>query len=329
MKRREFITLLGGAATWPLVASAQQPGMPVIGFLNAASRDQFDHLVRAFHLGLNERGYVEGRNVAIEYRWADNQYDRLPGLAEDLVHRRVTVITTGSATLAALAAKAATTTIPIVFLTVSDPVELGFVTSLNRPGGNLTGVTTLNVEMGPKRLEVLHELLPAATIVGALVNPINYSVVIEAEMRRVQAAARTLGLKPVHILQASTERDLDDAFSTLAQRRASGLVISPDTFFSGQSAQLAALAARHALPTISPYREFVTAGGLMSYGGSITDQYRLVGNYTGRILKGEKPADLPVQQPTKFELVINLKTAKVLGLAVPPALLARADEVIE
>ena len=188
--------------------------MPVIGFLNAASRDQFDHLVRAFHLGLNERGYVEGRNVAIEYRWADNQYDRLPGLAEDLVHRRATVITTGSATLAALAAKAATTTIPIVFLTVSDPVELGFVTSLNRPGGNLTGVTTLNVEMGPKRLEVLHELLPAATIVGALVNPINYSVVIEAEMRRVQAAARTLGLKPVHILQASTERDLDDAFSS-------------------------------------------------------------------------------------------------------------------
>jgi len=329
MKRREFITLLGGAATWPLVASAQQPGMPVIGFLNAASRDQFDHIVRAFHLGLNEMGYVEGRNVAIEYRWADNQYDRLPGLAEDLVHRRVTVITTGSATLAALAAKAATTTIPIVFLTVSDPVELGFVTSLNRPGGNLTGVTTLNVEMGPKRLEVLHELLPAATIVGALVNPINYSVVIEAEMRRVQAAARTLGLKPVHILQASTERDLDDAFSTLAQRRASGLVISPDTFFSGQSAQLAALAARHALPTISPYREFVTAGGLMSYGGSITDQYRLVGNYTGRILKGEKPADLPVQQVTKIELIINLTTTKALGVTVRTSILLRADEVIE
>jgi putative ABC transport system substrate-binding protein len=327
IERREFVALLGGAAAWPLAAQAQQAAMPVIGFLNAASRDRFDHIVRAFHLGLNETGYVEGRNVAIEYRWADNQYDRLPALAEELVHRPVTVITTGSATLAALAAKAATTTIPIVFLTGSDPVELGFVTSLNRPGGNLTGVTTLNVEIGPKR--VLHELLPATTIVGALVNPINYSAVIEAEMRRVRAAARTLGFEVVHILQASTERDLDEAFSTLTQRRTGGLVISPDTFFSGQSAQLAALASRHALPTISPYREFVTAGGLMSYGGSITDQYRLVGNYTGRILKGEKPADLPVQQVTKVNLIINLKTARALGLEIPPTLLARADEVIE
>jgi putative tryptophan/tyrosine transport system substrate-binding protein len=326
MRRREFITLLGGAAAaWPLAARAQQPAMPVIGFLNAASRDRFDHIVRAFHLGLNETGYVEGRNVAIEYRWADNQYGRLPALAEELVRLPVTVITTGSATLAALAAKAATTTIPIVFLTGSDPVELGFVTSLNRPGGNLT----LNVEIGPKRLEMLHELLPATTIVGALVNPINYSPVIEAEMRRVRATARTLGFEVVHILQASTERDLDEAFSTLIQRRTGGLVISPDTFFSGQSAQLAALASRHALPTISPYREFVTAGGLMSYGGSITDQYRLVGNYTGRILKGEKPADLPVQQVTKVELIINLKTARALSLTVPPMLLARADEVIE
>jgi len=330
VRRREFITLIGGcAAAWPLAARAQQTAMPVVGFLNAASRDRFEHIVRAFHLGLNETGYVEGRNVAIEYRWADNQYDRLPALADELVHRRVSVITTGSATLAALAAKVATTTIPIVFLTGSDPVELGFATSLNRPGGNLTGVTTLNVEIGPKRLEVLHELLPAATVVGALVNPINYSAVIESEMRRVQAAAATLGFKSVHILQASTERDLDDAFSTLAQRRAGGLVISPDTFFSGQSDQLAVLALRHALPTISPYREFVTAGGLMSYGGSITDQYRLVGNYTGRILKGEQPADLPVQQVTKVELIINLKTANVLGLNVPPTLLARADEVIE
>jgi len=328
--RRDFITLLGGAAAaWPLAVNAQQPAMPVIGFLNAASRDRFDHIVRAFHLGLNETGYVEGRNVAIEYRWADNQYGRLPALTEELVRLPVTVITTGSATLAALAAKAATTTIPIVFLTGSDPVELGFVTSLNRPGGNLTGVTTLNVEIGPKRLEMLHELLPATTIVGALVNPINYSPVIEAEMRRVRATARTLGFEVVHILQASTERDLDEAFSTLIQRRTGGLVISPDTFFSGQSAQLAVLASRHALPTISPYREFVTAGGLMSYGGSITDQYRLVGNYTGRILKGEKAADLPVQQVTKVELIINLKTARALGLEVPPTLLARADEVIE
>jgi ABC-type uncharacterized transport system substrate-binding protein len=330
LKRREFITLLGGAvAAWPLVARAQQSPLPVIGFLNAASPDLFAHVVRAFRLGLNEMGYVEGRNVEIEYRWAENQYDRLPALAAELVRRRVSVITTGSATLAALAAKAATTTIPIVFLMGADPVELGFVTSLNRPGGNLTGVTTLNVEISPKRLEVLRELLPTTTIMGVLVNPMNNPATVETELRQAKAATHTLGLQMIHVLQATTERDLDSAFSTLIQRRAGGLVISADTFFSGKSVELAALASRHAMPTISPYREFVTAGGLMSYGGSVTELYRLVGIYTGRVLKGEQPADLPVQQVTKVELVINLKTAKSLGLEVPPTLLARADEVIE
>jgi putative ABC transport system substrate-binding protein len=328
--RRELIILLGGAAaTWPLAARAQQPGIPVIGFLNAASPDLFAHIVHAFRLGLNEMGYVEGRNVAIEYRWAENQYDRLPALAAELVHRRVSVITTGSATLAALAAKAATTTIPIVFLTGADPVKLGFVTSLNRPGGNLTGVTTLNTEITPKRLEVLRELLPTTTIMAVLVNPTNNPATVETELRQAQEAADTLGVQVIHVLQASTERDLDNAFSTLIQRRAGGLVITPDTFFSGKSVELAALTSRHAVPTISPYRDFVTAGGLMSYGGSITELYRLVGVYTGRILKGEQPADLPVQQVTKVDFVINLKTAKALGLAVPPTLLARADEVIE
>jgi putative ABC transport system substrate-binding protein len=330
MKRREFITLLGSAAAaWPLAALAQQPAMPVVGFLNAASPDLFAHVVRAFHLGLSETGYVEGRNVAIEYRWAENQYDRLPELAAELVRRRVSVITTGSSTLAALAAKAATTTLPIVFLMGSDPVQFGLVASLNRPGGNLTGITTLNLEMTPKRLQVLRELLPTTTIMAVLVNPTNAPATVETEVRQVQAAAYTLGLQMVHVLQASTERDLDSAFSTLIQRRAGGLVISADTFFSGKSVELAALASRHAVPTISPYRDFVTAGGLMSYGGSVTELYRLAGVYTGRILKGEQPADLPVQQVTKVQLAINLKTAKALGLTVPTSLIGRADEIIE
>ena len=328
MKRREFITLLGSAAAaWPLAALAQQPAMPVVGFLNAASPDLFAHVVRAFHLGLSETGYVEGRNVAIEYRWAENQYDRLPELAAELVRRRVSVITTGSSTLAALAAKAATTTLPIVFLMGADPVRFGLVASLNRPGGNLTGITTLNLEMTPKRLQVLRELLPTTTIMAVLVNPTNAPATVETEVRQVQAAAHTLGLQMVHVLQASTERDLDSAFSTLIQRRAGGLVISADTFFSGKSVELAALASRHAVPTISPYRDFVTAGGLMSYGGSVTELYRLAGVYTGRILKGEQPADLPVQQVTKVQLAINLKTAKALGLTVPTSLIA--DEIIE
>jgi putative ABC transport system substrate-binding protein len=301
----------------------------VVGFLNAASPDLFAHVVRAFHLGLSETGYVEGRNVAIEYRWAENQYDRLPELAAELVRRRVSVITTGSSTLAALAAKAATTTLPIVFLMGSDPVQFGLVASLNRPGGNLTGITTLNLEMTPKRLQVLRELLPTTTIMAVLVNPTNAPATVETEVRQVQAAAHTLGLQMVHVLQASTERDLDSAFSTLIQRRAGGLVISADTFFSGKSVELAALASRHAVPTISPYRDFVTAGGLMSYGGSVTELYRLAGVYTGRILKGEQPADLPVQQVTKVQLAINLKTAKALGLTVPTSLIGRADEIIE
>jgi len=328
MKRREFLGALGGAVSWPVAARAQPP-RPVIGFLNAASADQFTHVVDAFRLGLNESGYVEDRNVAIEYRWADGQYDRLPALATDLVGRRVSVIATGSNILAAAAAKAATATIPIVFMMGTDPVKSGLVASLSRPGGNITGITTLNMELAPKRLEVLRELVPTTTTMAVLINPINDPAVVENETRHAQTTARILGLQTIHILQASTERDLASAFSILIQRRAGGLAISADTFFSGKSAELATLAFRHAVPTISPYREFAKAGGLMSYGASITDLYRLVGVYTGRILKGEKPADLPVQQAGKVELIVNLKTAKALGIAFPPSLLARADEVIE
>jgi putative ABC transport system substrate-binding protein len=328
VKRRAFISLLGGATAWPLAARAQQQAMPVVGFLNASSPDLFAHIVHAFRLGLNDTGYVEGQNVTVEYRWAENQYDRLPALAADLVRRRVSVITTGSATLAAFAAKAATATIPIVFLTGADPVGVGLVRSLNRPGANLTGITTLNTEITPKRLEVLRELLPTTTTMAVLVNPIN-SPTVDVERKQAQEAADTLGLQTIYVLEASTERDLDSAFSNVIQLRAGGLVIVADTFFSAKSAELAALASRHAVATISPYRDFVTAGGLMSYGGSITELYRLLGVYTGRTLKGELPADLPVQQVTKVDFVINLKTAKALGLEVPATLLARADEVIE
>jgi putative tryptophan/tyrosine transport system substrate-binding protein len=329
MGRREFVALLGGAATaWPIAARSQPAAMPVVGFLNAASPNLFEHVVRAFRLGLNETGYVENRNVAIEYRWAEDQYDRLPALAADLVRHRVSVIATGSNLVAAMAAKEATTTIPIVFLTGADPVKDKLVASLARPGGNLTGITTLNVELGPKRMEVLHELVPTATVMAVLINPINSPAVVEADARQAQAAARALGLQ-LHILEASTERDFDSVFSTTVQRRAGGLVISSDVFFSAQGTQLAASALRHAMPTVSPYRDFVTAGGMMSYGGSVTDQYRQVGVYAGRILKGEKPADLPVQQVTKVQLAINMKTAKALGLTVPTSLLGRADEVIE
>ena len=327
MKRREFISLLGGAAAaWPHASHAQQqPRMPVIGYLGAASARGYVAQLAAFRQGLQDAGYVEGRNVAIEYRWADDRYDRLPALAAELVGRQVTVIVASGAA-AAPAAKAATTTIPIVFATGADPVAVGLVASLARPGGNLTGVTTLNTELGPKRLELLHETVPAATIVAALVNP-SYPAA-ETQSKDLQAAARTLGLQ-LHVLHASNERDFDAVFATLVQLRAGGLVIGADTFFNSQSEQFATLALRHAVPAIYQYREFAAAGGLMSYGGSITASYRTVGLYVGRILKGEKPADLPVQQIAKVELIINLKTAKALGLTFPITLLGRADEVIE
>jgi len=323
MKRRQFITLLGGAAAWPLAANAQQ--MPVIGFLNGASPESYARYVAAFHQGLKEIGYVEGQNVTIEYRWAQGQYDRLPALAADLVRLQVAVIAVGTIP-AAPAAKAATGTIPIVFTTGLDPVQEGLVDSLNRPGGNVTGVTALAVEVGPKALEVLHELVPTATVIALLVNPTNPSA--QPLTRDLQTAARAIGLQ-LHVLHASTERDLDTVFATLLQLRAGGLVIGTDGFLITQSERLATLTVRHALPAIFPYREFAAAGGLMSYGVSIKDLYRLVGTYTGRILRGEKPADLPVQQSTKIEFIINLKTARALGLTFPITLLGRADEVIE
>ena len=324
MRRREFITLLGGAATWPLAARAQQSTMPVIGFLNGASPAGYAPMVASFHQGLKETGYVEAQNVTIEYRWADGRYDRLPAMATDLVRRQVAVIVSNSPGMPA--AKAATTTIPIVFTTSGDPVNLGFVASLNRPGGNMTGVTQLNVEVAPKRLELMHEVVPTATIMAALLNPAYPSA--ETQLRDLQAAARSLGLQ-LHVLRASNARDVDGAFTTLAQLRAGALVISSDPFLNSRTEQLAALALRDAVPTIFQYREFVAAGGLMSYGGSVMDSYRQAGVYTGRILKGERPADLPVQQTTKVELLLNLKTAKALGLTIPITLLGRADEVIE
>ena len=325
MKRRDFITLLGGAAAWPLAARAQQAAMPVVGFLNTRVPGADPHLLAAFRRGLKETGYVEGQNVAIEYRWAYNQYDRLPALAADLVRRQVTVIAAiGSPS--APAAKATTTTIPIVFIIGFDPVEVGLVTSLNRPGGNLTGVTVLGVELGSKRLELLHELAPTANIVAALVNP--NTPAAETQSTDLQTAARSLGLK-LHVLHASSERDFDTVFASLLQLGAGGLVVGNDTFFSTRSEQLAALALRHGVPAIFQYRQFVEAGGLMSYGGDLADNYRLTGVYTGRVLKGENPADLPVMQSTKVQLIINLKTARALGLAVPLSLLGRADEVIE
>jgi putative ABC transport system substrate-binding protein len=327
MKRRAFITLLGCvAAAWPLAARAQQPGLPVIGFVNVGSSGGYAGILSAFLKGLGETGYVEGRNVAIEYRWAENRPDRLPAMMADLVQRKVAVIAATS-TPAALAAKAATTTIPIVFETGSDPVQLGLVSSLNRPGGNVTGVTFLAQEVVPKSLELLRELLPTARVIALLVNPADPALA-EANTSDALAAAHTLGLE-LHVLNASSERDFEGVFAKLIELRAGGLVISPEALFVSHSEQLAALAAHHGMPTVFRGREFTAAGGLMSYGSDITDSYRLAGIYAGRILKGDKPADLPVQQTTKVELFINLKTAKALGITVPLPLSGRADRIIE
>ena len=327
MRWREFISLLGGvAAVWPLMAHAQQT-MPVIGFLGSSSPDLYAPAMRTFRQGLSEAGYVEGGNVAIEFRWANGQNDLLPALAADLVRRQVGVIVAPGSTPAALAAKAATETIPIVFQVGADPVAAGLVMSLARPGGNVTGVTNINTELVSKRLELLRELVPKATIAGLLVNPTSPEIT-KAVSTDLQSTARTLGLQ-LHILQASTERDFDTVFATLAQLRVGALVIAPDAFFISRSEQLGALTARHGMPAITQFREFAAARGLMSYGGSFTEPVRQVGIYAGRILKGEKPADLPVPQTMKVELVINLKTAKALGVTVSQSVQNRADEVIE
>jgi putative tryptophan/tyrosine transport system substrate-binding protein len=326
MRRRDFITGIAGSAAWPLAARAQQPTRPVIGLLNADSPQGYERQLSAFLKGLGENGYVDGRNVAIEYRWAGNRLDRLPAMAADLVHRQVTVIAATS-TPAALAAKAATTNIPIVFETGGDPVQLGLVARLNQPGGNVTGVTQLNWEILPKRLELLHELLPTAGVIALLINPTD-SVYAEMQSREALAAAHTLGID-LRVLNASTERDFDSVFADLIHLRAGGLVIGEDAFFNSHSKRLAALTIHHSVPVVYKSREFVAAGGLLSYGSEVTDAYRVAGVYTGRVLRGDKPADLPVQQATKVELFINLKTAKALGITVPLPLSGRADEVFE
>jgi putative ABC transport system substrate-binding protein len=326
VRRRDFIkAIAGSAAAWPLAARAQQPGMPVVGFLGTRASGDDPQLLTAFARGLKEAGYVEGQNVAIEYRFAENQYDRLAALAADLVRRQVALIAANG--VAAQAAKAATATIPIVFTAGFDPVAVGLVASLNRPGGNITGVGILDVELGPKRLQLLHELVPTATMIAVLVNPTDPARA-EATLKQLQAAADTLGLQ-LHALNASTDRDFDAVFASLAQLQAGGLVIGGEPFFNSRSQQLGALTIRHAVPTIYQFHTFAAAGGLASYGTSLTDSYRQAGLYSGRILKGESPADLPVVQSAKVELIINLRTAKMLGLTVPLSLLGRADEVIE
>src|SRR5262245_1467326 len=323
MKRREFITLLGGAAAWPLAARAQQPSIPVIGFLNSTSPGPHAPMVAAFRQGLREIGYVEGKNLAIEYRWAEGEYDRLPALAADLIRRQVSVIAATS-TPAALAVP--TTTIPIVFTTGNDPVKLGLVSSLNRPGGNITGSTFFNNALGPKRLQILRELASKADVIAMLVNPSNPNT--ESDTVQMQIAARSLGVHVVTV-SATNERDFDATFAHLADQRAAALIVNSDPFFYSHRGLLTALAARHALPAIYEVREFTAAGGLMSYGTSLPDAYRQAGVYVGRILRGESPGDLPIQQPVKFEFVINMTTAKALGLTVPNSMQLLADEVIE
>jgi putative ABC transport system substrate-binding protein len=327
MRRREFISLLGGAAAaWPFAVRAQQAALPVIGFLSGRSSGEAAYAVAAFHRGLKALGYVEGADVAIEYRWADGAYDRLPGLAADLVRRRVTVIATTGGHIAGLAAKAATSSIPIVFGAGEDPVALGLVTSINRPGGNATGVYVFLAEMDAKRLELLRELVPNPTLIAALLNP-TWSR-FRTVSKEIAEAARAAGHR-IELVDASNEREIHSAFKRIEQLRAQALLVGADPFFNARREQLVTLANHYAIPAIYEVREFADAGGLMSYGTSLTDAYRQIGVYTGRILKGEKPAELPVVQSTKFELVINLKTAKTLGIEVPPTLLARADEVIE
>ena len=329
MKRRDFITLLGGTAVaWPLAARAQQTAMPVIGFLNSGSPGERTHLVAAFHQGLGETAYVDGRNVSIEYCWAQGRYDRLPALADELVRQQAAVITATGDTVSPRAAKAATTTIPIIFVMGGDPVAAGLVPSFNRPGGNITGISLVAsalAELVAKQLELLHELAPKAVVVGILLNPRPSS---EVDLSQLQSVARSKGLELV-VLRANTDRDIEAAFAALVQKHAEALLIEPDVFFLDRREQLVALAARHAIPAVYSRREYAAIGGLMSYGTSLADAYRDAGIYVGRVLKGEKPADLPVLQPTKFELVINLKVAKALGLKVPLTLQVAADEVIE
>jgi ABC-type uncharacterized transport system substrate-binding protein len=326
MRRREFIILVGGAAVWPLVASAQQAQMPVVGYLSAASPDEGESRAAAFRRGLQESGYIVGQNVAIEYRWANQQIDRLPALAADLVQRHVNVIA-ANGTPGALAAQAATTKIPIVFESGSDPVRLGLVANLNRPGGNVTGVSSLIVEVGPKRLELLHELLPTAKVMALLLNP-DDRVLAQTQQREVLSAARNRGIE-LHVLNVRSEGDFDAVFADIKRLRVGGLVIGAGSVFLGGINKLAALTVRHVVPAIYQFRAFPAAGGLISYGSDILDSYRLAGVYTGRVLKGENPAELPVVQATQFELVINLKTAKAFGITVPNTLIGRADELIE
>ena len=327
MRRRQFIGLLSGAAAWPLAANAQQPAMPVIGYLSGATFNAMREYVAAFHRGLAEAGFFEGRNVAIEYRWAEGHNERLPELAADLVRREVAVIVVGSSTPGALAAKAATQTIPIVFQIGTDPVKVGLVASLARPGGNITGITIINVELIAKCLELMHNLMPPATIIAVLVNPANIPQTA-TERGIIEDTARVLGARVV-ILNASSPSEIEPAFAALVGERAGALVVSGETLFDTQRDRLVELAAHHAVPTIYAYRQFVVAGGLMSYGADVADANRRVGVQTGRILKGDKAADLPVEQATKVELIVNLKTAKTLGITVPLPLLGRADEVIE